>query len=274
MEKIKYRKLKKITDLDENQKISLLDGYNRKELVREMAKRLCIPEKEAYRYIKDMNKEYRPYKYSHNQFFFNCINSEKSAYWLGFMYADGCVKGNKIYLGLAEKDKDFLEVFKRDIEATNPIYKQKLSIKGKTYVSYYLTISSKYLVNDLIKLGCIPKKSLTLKFPTYEQVPEHLMHHFIRGYFDGDGCVCRHREKRSRQDSLSLSIVGSKFFIESLQEYLINKQLLNSKTKLHNNGKAKGLQIGGNIQANKFASYIYNNATIFLKRKKDKFYDK
>jgi len=41
--------------------------------------------------------------------------------------------------------------------------------------------------DDLIALGCIPRKSLLLKFPTSNQVPEHLIRHFIRGYFDGDG---------------------------------------------------------------------------------------
>ncbi len=270
----KNRKLKKIEELREEEKEYILNSFKNKKVVRELAEELCTSEGVIYRYLKSKELNYRPYKYSHNQFFFKDINSENTAYWLGFMYADGCVKGNKIHLRLAEKDIEILEKFREDIESTNPIQKQTIKLREKEFTSYCLTISSKTLVHDLIKQGCIPKKSLTLKFPLNTQVPEHLMNHFIRGYFDGDGCVCRHREKRSNQDSLSLSIIGSEYFISSLQEYLLNLQILKSKTKLHNNGKAKGLQIGGNIQAHKFASYIYKDATIFLKRKKDKFYDK
>jgi intein-encoded DNA endonuclease-like protein len=45
------------------------------------------------------------------------------------------------------------------------------------------------MTSDLIALGCVPRKSLILRFPTKEQVPQHLIKHFIRGYFDGDGSI-------------------------------------------------------------------------------------
>lgn len=51
------------------------------------------------------------------------------------------------------------------------------------------SLRSQKTVDDLKQLGCIERKSLILKFPTEEQVPFDLLHHFIRGYFDGDGSI-------------------------------------------------------------------------------------
>ena len=58
--------------------------------------------------------------------------------------------------------------------------------KGKYY---QLSLRSKIICEDLKKLGCLQKKSKILVFPTESQVPKNLIHHFIRGYFDGDGSV-------------------------------------------------------------------------------------
>lgn len=43
------------------------------------------------------------------------------------------------------------------------------------------------MFGDLSKHGCVPNKSLILKFPT--TLPNELVNDFIRGYFDGDGSV-------------------------------------------------------------------------------------
>lgn len=50
-----------------------------------------------------------------------------------------------------------------------------------------LNLNSKIMKNDLINLhGIMPWKSYDVQFPF---VPEEYLHHFIRGYFDGDGYV-------------------------------------------------------------------------------------
>lgn len=54
---------------------------------------------------------------------------------------------------------------------------------------YRLACYSKKSYTDLINKGCGINKSLILKFPDETQVPQNLISHFIRGYFDGDGCV-------------------------------------------------------------------------------------
>lgn len=55
------------------------------------------------------------------------------------------------------------------------------------------------MANDLINLGCIPRKTLVLKFPNESTVPKQLIKHFIRGYMDGDGCISTYYKKRKER---------------------------------------------------------------------------
>ena len=70
--------------------------------------------------------------------FFEKIDNELSAYWLGFIYADGCVEKKNKYgeqsfkIAIHEKDQEILEHFKEDIKSTYPIRKD--NSKGKEHV--------------------------------------------------------------------------------------------------------------------------------------------
>ncbi len=114
-------------------------------------------------------------KYQFNEDYFNRINSEESAYFLGFLYADGCnvEYESKIVITIHKQDAYILEKFKQFLELDKP---QKFTKAGYAH----LLINSPIISKDLAKLGCINNKSLILKFPTKEQVPSHLIHHFMR----------------------------------------------------------------------------------------------
>ncbi len=79
------------------------------------------------------------------------------------------------------------------------------------------------MFSRLIELGMTPRKSLTIKFP---KTPNHLLCHFIRGYFNGDGCAdFRQRVRKDRKNKVYSSIMfmltcGSKEFLSSTREIL------------------------------------------------------
>ena len=91
-------------------------------------------------------------------------------------------------IGLHPKDVCVLEFIKKELEYTGPIRTVTPTKTCKNNVRT-LTISSSKICKDLIRLGCVPRKSLVLKFPLENQVPKCLVYHFIRGYFDGDGSI-------------------------------------------------------------------------------------
>ena len=89
-------------------------------------------------------------------------------------------------------------------------------------------------------------------------MPNHLIHHFIRGYFDGDGCI----HKYEYENSLTVSIVGTKNMLEhikSIYDFPENKYIMD--------GKAYEYKIANKSKVYNFLEKIYNNATIYLERK-------
>lgn len=150
---------------------------------------------------------------------FSKIDSEESAYWLGFLYADGCVMDdNRIELSLQERDYDHLVKFCTFIRMPTSAIKYRKSTK-----SYRVSFRNKRMKEDLISLGCIPRKSTVLIYPSEEQVPRSYTRDFCRGYIDGDGYIGI--KKGSTGNIPRLSILGTKSFLESLVSEMGFKKL-------------------------------------------------
>src|ERR1035437_4280784 len=136
----------------------------------------------------------RKFKLKEN--FFDEIDTQEKAYFLGFLYADGCniLHRNRVSIVLHEKDYELLKMLNDLLLDGNDIKIEKRKnieghyINGKLCRnngnSIRLDINSKYMSQKLNSIGMIPMKSSVVLFPTC--VPFHLMNHFIRGYFDGD----------------------------------------------------------------------------------------
>lgn len=213
-------------------------------------------------------------KHHFNENYFNIIDTEDKAYWLGFLYADGNVsygkdkngerKGCTVELSLAEKDKGHLYKFMKCIDADNeyPLEKRIINLNKKEHIAYRLCLNSVKMGNDLEKHGCVQKKSLILKRPS---INENLIRHFIRGYFDGDGCVSFNREL----DNYIYVILGTKDVLSFIQEKSgVSKKISIRQVKRNNEYKSfYEFSIGGIKSQLIFHNYIYNNANIFLDRK-------
>lgn len=204
-------------------------------------------------------------KHKFNLDFFQQIDTEEKAYWLGFLYADGnvCERGT-VTLALQERDLKHVENFRTAIGSDDiPI-----SYNKKTK-SYSLIACSIKMVRDLMELGCVPRKSLILKFPDEQQVPDTLIHHFMRGYFDGDGCITLTNKKTPE-----FSVLGTPEFLDRYEKILLNHITNNKPTKrIHQdswNKQTEAIFYGGH-RVVEIYEFLYKDANIFLKRKKEKF---
>ncbi len=213
-------------------------------------------------------------KYHVNDKYFETIDNEFKAYWLGFLYADGCVRvkcekngrsSNTISIGLKSTDVAHLEKFRSSIQTDNPIrYK---NMKGK-YESANVTIVNEKMCHDLIALGCVPNKSLILKFPTYEQVPRDLIRHFIRGYFDGDGTIHINLEKRK----LYVSFLGTEEFCKGLINVMMEDVGVISPTLYKKkDNEAYSISWSDINKIGDIYKYLYKDCNIYLDRKLEKF---
>lgn len=201
-------------------------------------------------------------KYKYTEDYFEDISTENKAYWLGFMYADGYVSlvDNKIELGLKESDVSHIEKLRDEICPGKPIQYKKSS------KSYRLCCTNKPLAKSLANCGCVPNKSLVLTFPTKEVLPKEMYKHFIRGYFDGDGCI-----SYSTNNGLSISVQGTKQFIGYIRDFLTTELGLTTTTLIIKKSVVEWRKTG--VQAKKVLDYLYRDSNISLYRKYNKYVD-
>ena len=208
-------------------------------------------------------------KYFHDEDFFEKIDSEEKAYWLGFMFADGYIVDNeKRYgqdafgLALAKDSIDSLEKFKKSIKATNPIT-WDTSKKGSQPQGRLLMRSQK-TVNDLIDKGCVKQKSLILRPP--KNIPDDLIRHFIRGFFDGDGSLIKY-ERTKNSIAYSINITSTYEMVKWIKQVFQMGQIFPEKRR----EQTWYFTVGGNQQVIKLYHYLYDEATIWMDRKYNRF---
>lgn len=259
----------KISD-DEVKRICVL--YSEGKTIKEIHSITAVGAKQI-NYLLIAKKLIRPRtsKVKKQEDIFEVIDTEEKAYWLGFLYADGYVNEKNVCLELAIKDYEHLIKFKSFMKTNATINKKIIKLKDKTFINYRIHISSKKIVNDLIRHGCVQKKSNILTFPT--MLPQELICHFIRGYFDGDGSVGVY-ERKNGLKSYEVKVVGTEEFLTGIQNVFFEELNLNPvKLYQKKSNKAFQLQKGGRINFLTIRDYMYNNATVYLDRKYRVFYD-
>lgn len=237
-------------------------------------------------------------KYEIDENFFEQIDSESKAYFLGFLYTDGSVSSDesqnkRVTMQLNVKDIKILEKFRKELKTLKPIYTKKRkdrvykNYKVKESTSSTINISNVKIRNDLIKLGMVPNKTKTMTFPNYKKLPERFVRHFIRGVFDGDGTIAK------SNTSVTLNITsGSERFIQGMSKCLLEKFKIDNavisyrrKSKFNQekehiywvlsikakNSRIKSKKSGKNHRL--FFDLIYENCSkeLFLERKFKKF---
>lgn len=192
-------------------------------------------------------------KYRIKADFFKNANTEEAAYWAGFIAADGCIvnygKNLSLKVGISIKDLSHLRKFKIGKNIT--FYKN----------SCWIEISNLNLCLDLEKYNITPRKSLTLRFP--KNINKKNIHHFMRGYFDGDGCADKHSNKKA-SNKLRLRLLGTKEFLE---EYVDNFKF-DCNRNIIKEGLSKVYGIFWSKNSHLIYKFLYKDATIYLTRKK------
>ena len=216
-------------------------------------------------------------KYKCNENVFS-TDSEHSFYLSGFIAADGCLLskgGSKVLsIGLSNKDKSHLEKIRTALSAENPIHDydvktSKQNPNWKDTVKSEMKISSAQIYSDLQRFNITERKTHTLTLPDWMR--DHpLRHHFIRGYIDGDGCFSSAVGKNRKVRQVFFSVRGTTAFLTSLRSILEADLNLEERTKeIRINNGIGVLEYGGNRVCKALAEYLYQDATIYLDRKKE-----
>lgn len=206
--------------------------------------------------LSEKQKYYRKRNYFLDIDFFENIDTPEKAYILGYFYADGYVNINK---GITE-----ICLHQQDIDILNKIHK---SVGGKlrSFKENMMRLSfySKKICEDLTKHGCHQNKTFTLVFP---EITSTLYSHFIRGYFDGDGCISLERKGKGAV----VNFAGNYQFLTKLSEYL--SKIL--QVKINNLKKHKNIYylcFNSRKDITTLLNFLYTNSSLHLSRKYDKF---
>jgi hypothetical protein len=212
------------------------------------------------------------YKYTGE---FKTIDSEIKAYFLGFMYGDGCIsivgKRYNVRISIVIEDSYILDQFCKYF----PIIKSPKSFDYSKYnknqkIQRYINLASPPAVRDLLTHGLVTRKSCENKEKlTFPKMDKEFIHHFIRGFFDADGTICNVK-KRPHMRYVDMGGVSKKFIYavrKTLKKFNIDSFCRNKQNK----GQRQLFYIIYFINSNqilKLIKFLYKDATIFLTRKK------
>jgi len=256
-------------NLTEDTQAKIQDLYKSGLSSREVATKLGISKTSVLKFVDNTREPSSYRKHEVDEYFFNKIDTEEKAYWLGYLFADGSnnTKNGQIYFSQSEKDKEAVYAFKKAISSEHPVTPYT---KGSSYsdgtIQYRFQVTSRIMSDDLAKHGCIANKTGCLKYPDIDQ---SLNSHFIRGLFDGDGSVWITGGKGG------FSITGYIPFLMQVQEVLIAEAgVANTKIAIRRpdrNPDFGDIRYGGKAPMRQLYDYLYKDAKHFLRRKKEKF---
>lgn len=261
----------KSIDMEKN-KVNLLElkkRYENGETLEEIAKTIGKTRQTLSSWLKSIGtKIYRKDKMiNFNCNLFDSIDTEEKAYWLGFLFADGNISKKNYYIrvNLSGKDFEHLIKLKQFLNYERNIYTYKTK---QGYFVSRLSVSNKHMWNRLNEIGCTPNKTNTLKFPIeLFNGHEDLIRHFIRGYWDGDGCLTYRDKQKKRPEA---NVISSNDFLIEMQKHFPVKQKENIPIKHKGNNIIRTWTCEGS-SAFKVAKYLYENSTIYLERKYNKY---
>ena len=258
--------------LSHDKKIEMVDRYINGESAEILAKiynvnptTVRINVRRAGLKVRTLSEAARQYTFNHN--FFNIIDTEAKAYFLGLLLADGCIHKEDIIIGLQTRDRHILETFLKRIDGNNQIkdriVKGGFLSKQGSQVSTLSLYSTDTMVMNLKDLGLGERKTYNITLP---KLAINLEKHFWRGVFDGDGTIVCNKTKRR----IYVGICGHLNTVTAFTDFLKRNNIIPNKIRpicsIYNT----------NITTNKaikFLKLIYTDSDpeLCLKRKYEKY---
>lgn len=252
------------------EKKEIVSYYKQKPItIDEVAEKFCLCKPTIAKIL----DEYRIKRYSKSQLFspnlnehyFQTIDTEKKAYFLGLILTDGCVYSAKgkspiITIVLKQEDEYLLQEFLDDVKSN-----KKITHDGKGCSE--VAIVSKTMAVDLATFGVVPNKSLITFYPV--NIPENMYCHFIRGVLDGDGSVSYYARRNRKSHTKAIRFCqGSERFLQGMMSYLHEKIGIPPVSTYKEKEHLWSIAYRKNISMIKIIDYMYADAHIYMIRKK------
>lgn len=199
----------------------------------------------------------RPREHNYDDTFLN-TDSEFAAYFMGFWTADGHFSKADNGISITSTDKQIVDVFTTVTKFTNNVRVRR----QEGYKDQYTVIWYGEVTNRVLEMGYTPGAKTGTEFVPKRFRKEPWVHHFIRGFFDGDGSIVL-----NKNGSLSSYLVNaSRNLLRGIHNYLYKKKIVRGGA-LHNpKPNFYKLQFG-HYDTVQFCKFMYKDATYLLGRK-------
>jgi hypothetical protein len=248
----------------------------------EIARRFNTTPTAVYAALERYGKERRP---PNNGFIANCdhtffrrIDSEPKAFCLSAMGGDGCVsRRDENIFSLKDSDSALVHAFRQALQIENEVRFDERTKVFRGYRFRYrravVSVCSPQLAADLAKYGVIPAKTgRTVPALVPQQVPRRLERHYWRGWVDTDGWLFPDMRNAASQPTkrrqFVLGLTGDPPVVEAFRQFCM--RYVPTSAGIHPNHNIKRFVVTDRY-ALRIASLLYDDATIFLERKRDRY---
>ena len=227
-----------------------------------IVKKVLIKHNISIKSIQETNTN--KYNINHNYF---KTQTPNMAYWIGILASDGSVNRNEnqIYIELQKSDRELLEKLNLDINNEREV-KDYETCKG--YANSKLYFYSKTIKEDLKSYHIIPNKTYDSEYTFPEKLRKEYIFDYIRGLFDGDGCI------KLTNTTITWQIdVGRKEIAEKIVDLFKEKNIILSIAELPKKNVTIYRVYGYTKEkCEKIYNLLYNTSSnLYMNRKKDKF---
>lgn len=213
--------------------------------------------------------------------FFKNIQTEIQAYLFGFYAADGSIdeKRKTFRIHLHKDDVEIIYLYKDIISPDARLFtkeaKEENIVREKPIVgngSIGVDITSTILTNDLVNLGIGYRKTYSgFRLPN---IPDNLLRHFIRGYFDGDGCITGYLAiEKGKKDRVRYVVqIDSKMknIVSDIKDFLEKNDIKLNLIYLKRDDMYR-ISSSSKKELSKLFDLLYKDSNFYLSRKFNKF---
>ena len=208
-------------------------------------------------------------KFTEDNSIFICGWNSLNAYILGLIFSDGCLHydshSHRYKITIALNDLAMIQFIHDYWTPSKSIYHQ--------YNAYSIVSNNQYDINFVRTIGVVERKSKIIQFPV-DKIPLLYMKDFIRGIFDGDGCVYQSNTTINNKQyvyTYANFSSGSIIFLQELQHFLRDHYDITADLRLDKRTHCSILQMRRRSEVRKLYNLMYYDNCLCLSRKRDKF---
>lgn len=255
---------------DNEVKTKVREDYLRGFTMRELAEKYNIIEGTINLWVKNIARKKGVTSKCVNIDYFENTDTESKAYWLGFIMADGNVSITNgqysLKIHIQYDDRIIIEKLLQDLNCSNKINDKTTLFKptGKFHKSSYVSITSRKLVEDLMKLGVVPRKTKNEIIPN---IDKKFIRHFIRGFFDGDGIVSKNGKNKNGKVKVAVGFISNNSMLKSISNEIMGGWENINHTKHPITEGISTMMSSSFKKILHLYEYLYLDSSIYLERK-------